>query len=251
MQMGSAGCSFNLLRWKLESLIGLPIAAQRPFNGGLLIRQGSVKTEKKNDLALGESVWDKVSKHVREGFCPQPVVQTPDGLHLRVGSEASFAGGAFEKTLKKLACKSGWALTGGCMGWLSFLSLGPWAKKRVISLGYKNKSVWEWDSPRTKHQSEAVWQESFKTSDTVTFFFLPRRRDFLRLLAPSASLQQPMLLTLLVPLSAPGSGWVFRSDWPRNATPTHHPWRSEDGIQLCQTNSDWASQLHSKYQSGK
>lgn len=34
-------------------------------------------------------------------------------------------------------------------------------------------------------------------------------------------------------------GRVFRSDWPLNRTPTHSPRSSGDGIQLCQTNSDW------------
>lgn len=165
-------------------------------------------------------------------------------------SGAGFVGGAFEKTLKKLTCKSGWPLTDGSMGRLSVLSSGPWAKKRVISLGYKNKSVWEILLTQTSEQSRLTG-ELQNLWHAEIFFFLPRRRDFPMLLAPSASLLQPMLLTLLALLPSSGSGWVFRSNWPQNTTLTHHPWRSADGTQLCKTNSDWASQLHSKYQSGR
>lgn len=93
--------SFNLLRWKQESRTVLPVAASWPLNGQLAHSPRGQSKRKKTIQDFVRVCQTRCQNMSETVFCPERIVQTPDGLYLRVENEACFAGGAFEKTLKK------------------------------------------------------------------------------------------------------------------------------------------------------
>lgn len=77
------------------------------------------------------------------------------------------------------------------MGRLSFLGLGPWAKTElsasVVKIKLSRSEILLAQNTRAKPSDK----RASKPLTRFDFFFVPRRRDFPRLSAPSASLKRP------------------------------------------------------------